>query len=303
MFTTPDFGARSPRLTLQGSSGKSRKIRLFRSRAIRWCFREARGVVCAESAERSAVPSTPSCLQWHRRWRTAGLTATACGFSRARLLRASATAALRSSTRPRPAPSRWASRTAGGSPTTASSTTSSELRAELEARGERFETSVRHRGHAPHVRRARPGDARPPERHLRVRDLGRPGAAPLPRARPPRRQAALLHAARRHVRVRVGDQASAAAHRQADARPDGAGRLPDVPLGARPEDGVRRGLEASARPLRLLRATAGWPSSRTGTFATSPRSGRPRNGPSSSARPSTAPSSGRWSATSRSGAS
>ena len=78
--------------------------------------------------------------------------------------------------------SRWSRPAAAtSSPSTARSTTSDELRAELEAAGRRFRGHSRHRGH----RRGEPrsGASRrrcqPPDRHVRVRAVGPPRAGAL----------------------------------------------------------------------------------------------------------------------------
>ena len=55
------------------------------------------------------------------------------------------------------------------------------------------------------------------------------------------------------VRLRLRAARAPAADRPADARRDGDRRLPHVPLGARPEDGVQRDPQAAAGPLRVGR--------------------------------------------------
>ena len=72
-----------------------------------------------------------------------------------------------------------------------------ELRRELEARASGSTTQCDTEVLLRHVCRLRAGDAGSAQRDLRVRNLGRPRAAAVPRSRSTRRQAALLHGARR----------------------------------------------------------------------------------------------------------
>ena len=153
----------------------------------------------------------------------------------------SGTGASRSSTRRPRARSRCRSPSAGGSPTTASSTTSASSAPSSRQRGERFasdcDTEVLLRLFALDG----PAMLDAAQRDLRVRRLGRSRQEAVPRARPARRQAALLHAARRRLRVRVGAQGAPPARSAGPiARRDGARRLPHASLGARSEDGVPR---------------------------------------------------------------
>ena len=176
-----------------------------------------------------------------------------------------------------------------------------ELRAELEQRGERFESDC------------------DTEVLLRLFVLDGPAMLErlngifafavwddrdrraVPRARPARRQAALLHAARRTLRVRLRARGAPAADRPADARRDRDRRLPHVPLGSRPEDGVPRDPQAAAGPLRLGRRDVVRGCTSTGTCASRPRTGPRASGATGSRTPSRARCAGRWSATSRSG--
>ena len=74
-------------------------------------------------------------------------------------------------------------------------------------------------------------------------------ARAVPRARPPRHQAALLRAAGRRLRLRVGDQGAARAPGgRAGPRRGGVPPLPDLRLHAGAADDVRGHLEARARP-------------------------------------------------------
>ena len=95
------------------------------------------------------------------------------------------------------------------------------LRAELEAKGHvyRSQTDTEtilhlYEEEGPRVRRAAPRD-------VRVRDLGLAHAGAVPRPRPARHQAAVLRAAARRVRLRLGDQGAARApgdHRRTSTR-------------------------------------------------------------------------------------
>ena len=124
-----------------------------------------------------------------------------------------------------------------------------ELRAELEARGHRFATQLGLRGDRPPLRGARRRLRPPPQRHLRVRALGRAARAARGRPRPVRRQAALLGARAaggspsRPRSARCSPPASA----RRRARPRRARPLPRLALRARAAHAVRRRLEAARR--------------------------------------------------------
>ena len=128
----------------------------------------------------------------------------------------------------------------------------------------------------------------------------------LPRPRPARRQAALLHERDGDVLLRLGGQGAAArcsARRR--STPRRARRLPDVPLGAGPRHAVRGHPQAAARPLRVVRATAGceireyWDLRFAPEERSEARVGRRR----CATRSASAVRSARWSPTSRSAAS
>ena len=69
--------------------------------------------------------------------------------------------------------------------------------------------SQRLRGHHRAVRALRRPPARSPARHVRVRAVGREASTPARRARPSRAEAAVLHARRARLRLRIGDQGAA----------------------------------------------------------------------------------------------
>ena len=153
---------------------------------------------CAGYAERSAPTGSTSRCSAHD-----GCPA-APGARRRRLLRRASTttaspsawafAASRSSTSS-PATSRSPTRTAPcRSSSTARSTTSPSSAAELEEPWPSLLDERRHRGHPASLRRARPPLRRAPERHVRVRALGRDPARAPARARPVRQEAPLLRA-------------------------------------------------------------------------------------------------------------
>ena len=103
--------------------------------------------------------------------------------------------------------------------------------------------------------------ARPARRHVRVRAVGSRAARALPRARSPRRQAALLRVARRRARVRLGAEGAAPVSRAAArARPRRARALPRMPVHPRAAQRLSR-RSASCRPGH-------WLSVRDGALAT-----------------------------------
>ena len=116
---------------------------------------------------------------------------------------------------------------------------------------------LRHRGHSAPVRGARPVVRRSPERHVRLRYLRRAREPAGPRARPRRREAALLPRARRRGDVRLRDQSTsgppARAPRAGPARPH---PLPPVRLLPCAAHAVRRRAQAAGRPPAHRRAGA-----------------------------------------------
>ena len=93
-----------------------------------------------------------------------------------------------------------------------------ELIPELHGARPRVPHAQRHRGHRPRLGAVGRGLRRPLPRHVRLRAVGPQRADAVPRARPARRQAAVLRAARRrHAAVRLGAEVAAGARRLARA--------------------------------------------------------------------------------------
>ena len=133
------------------------------------------------------------------------------GVLRRRAACASATCASRSSTSPTPACSRWPRDGRFQLLHNGEIYNYLELRDELRAKGHRFRTATDTRGDPRRVSRVGRALRRAVQRHVGVRDLGRGAADALLLARPLRRQALLLPARRRPLRVR--ERAVAAAGR------------------------------------------------------------------------------------------
>ena len=168
---------------------------------------------------------------------------------------------LRTARRPRPSPplassispagaSRWPTRTTpSGSSSTARSTTTSRCASELIARGHRFRTHSRHRGHRPRLRGVgRRSCAKRLRGMFAFAIWDERAAAPDARARPPRHQAALLRAARGGDLV-FGSEVEVAprrARRRRRRRRRRALRLSGAALRAGAADDVPRRQEAAA---------------------------------------------------------
>ena len=124
-----------------------------------------------------------------------------------------------------------------------------ELRAELEQRGHRLATELGQRGRRARLRGARPRLRPPPQRHLRLRALGRPRAAARRRPRRVRRQAALL--VERTAAAWRSPPRSARCSRPASSTPARGPRrarpLPRLPLRARAAHAVRGRQQAAGR--------------------------------------------------------
>ena len=84
-----------------------------------------------------------------------------------------------------------------------------EVRHELARARPSLPDQLRHRSHRPRLRAVGRALRRSLPRHVRLRGLGRPGAAAAARPRPARRQAALLRRGARRAGVRLGDQVAA----------------------------------------------------------------------------------------------
>ncbi len=118
------------------------------------------------------------------------------------------------------------------------------------ARGARAPLSLedRQRGRRPRLRGVGPGLRRALQRHVRVRDLGPAQARALPRPRSLRDQAALLHAGRRPLPLRLRGQVAAEGRCATPRLAGGARRVLHLPEPAQRPDALRRRAHASGRP-------------------------------------------------------
>ena len=151
-----------------------------------------------------------------------------------------------------------------------------ELRAELVARGHRFATAGRHRGHRPPLRGARRRLRPPPARHVRVRALGRAPPAAADRARPRRQEAAplLACATASSASPRRWRRCSPTPRGPARGRPRGDRRLPRARLRPGADDRAARRAQAARRHTRWWSATAAPRSAATGSSTTRPEARR-----------------------------
>ena len=142
-----------------------------------------------------------------------------------------------------------------------------DVRNELEAHGHTLPHQVRHRNHRPRLRAVGRRLRAPLPRHVRVRHLGRAEAPPAARARPARRQAALLDPHRRRAALRLGDQGDPRERSdRAAAEPRGAPRSAQHALHVRRGDAVPRHPQAAAGPSARLRRRRRSRRGSTGTF-------------------------------------
>ena len=118
--------------------------------------------------------------------------------------------------------------------------------------GTRLRHQRRRRGAHSRLEGLGPADAGPALRHVRLRALGPRAARALPRARPSRRQAALLRVAPRRLRLRLGVEGTAPVPRPAAcARSRCPRALSRVPVHPGADERLPRHPQAAGRPLAV----------------------------------------------------